>query len=171
MKKLVIILFLVPFLGLGQKDSATHTIALAFSKVDFTGNWAINLKKTDYGQAPEWILPRSIEIKQKIDVIIIQSKAYDKQMVQHYYLEKIPFEGRLAETITYSNNKRMVSLNWNYDEKGFVLSVQLIMQDGKSPPAFTELWYLENGGKTLVIDRRATRADDFNVKAYYNKTK
>jgi hypothetical protein len=94
---------------------------------------------------------------------------YDDQMDQHYYTETLPFDGTTTETITYGDNKRMVSMKWNFDNKGFMLSVRLAPSDGPSGTDFTETWSLENDGKTLVIDRIPAQANGYALKAYYDK--
>lgn len=116
-------------------------------------------------------MPRSLDVKQKADALIIEVKAYDNQRVQHYYTETIPFDGTTVETIIYSGTKRRVSLRWNNDNKGFVLTVRIIREDddGTTNTDFTETWSLENDGKTLVIDHEPAQLNDYTVKAYYDK--
>ncbi|HZY37571.1 MAG TPA: hypothetical protein VFE53_13030 [Mucilaginibacter sp.] len=155
-KAFIIVLLLLPLIGTAQKT-------------DFSGKWNLNLKKTDLSRIPNWLPTRSFEIKQKNDVITIEAKMYDDQMDQHYYTETLPFDGTTTETITYGDNKRMVSMKWNFDNKGFMLSVRLAPSDGPSGTDFTETWSLENDGKTLVIDRIPAQANGYALKAYYDK--
>jgi hypothetical protein len=155
-RALVLILWLLPFISMAQKTV-------------FSGKWDLNLQNTDFQQAPDWLFPKSIEIKQKNDLIIIEAKIYDNQRLQHYYTETISFDGTTSETITYDNNKRMASLKWKEDNKSFVLSVRPVTAEDQSGPDFTETWSLENDGKTLVVNRMATQANDYNIKAYYDK--
>jgi hypothetical protein len=155
-RSLVLILLLLPFISMAQKTV-------------FSGKWALNLRKTDFKQAPDWIAAKSFEITQKNDVIVIQAKVYDQQMVEHYYTETIPFDGTTSETGTYNRNKRIVSMKWDYGDKTFVLSIRSVTGDDGSGKDFTETWSLENEGKTLVVDRVATQGDDYSIKAYYDK--
>jgi hypothetical protein len=155
-RALVLILSLLPFVSIAQKT-------------DFSGKWELDMRTTDFERVPEWLVPKSFEVKQKKDVIIFEVKIYDNQGVQHYYTETISFDGTTSETITYDNNKRMASLKWNADNKSFVLSVRPVTSDGQTGFDFTETWSLENDGKTLVVNRIATQANDYNIKAYYDK--
>jgi len=159
MKRLLMsILLLFPLISMAQKTN-------------FSGKWNLNLQKTDFKRAPDSIVPRSFEIMQKNDAIVIQAKVYDKDRLQHYYSETISFDGSKQETIIYADYRRIVSISWNADNKGFVLYVRLRNEDEDNPSSsdFTETWSLENDGKTLVVDREATQANDFSIKAYYDK--
>ena len=155
-RALLIILLLWPLLSMAQK-------------ADFSGKWNISSKKTDISQVPDWLPTRSFEIKQKNDEITIAAKFYDDQMTQHYYTETLPFDGTEVETITYGDNKRFVSLKWRFDDKSFTLSVRPATSDGSTSADFSETWSLENDGKTLVVERNATQANGYHLKAYYDK--
>jgi len=155
-RSLVFLLLLLPVLSMAQKT-------------DFSGKWELNLRKTDFKQAPEWLVPRSLEVKQKTDAIIIQARIYDKEMVGHYYTETLSFDGTTRQTATYGSNKRTVSLKWEYGDKSFVLSVHAVTDGADAGSDFTETWSLENDGKTLVLDRVATQYGDYSIKAYYEK--
>ncbi|MFI5163363.1 MAG: hypothetical protein ACHQHN_18940 [Sphingobacteriales bacterium] len=139
----------------------------------FTGKWEIDMKKTDFERVrvPIWLLPRSVEIKQKKEVVVIDSKWYDQQMKQHYYTEYLPLSGSSYELILANGGKRVVSLNPNNQGTGFVLSVRMFKPDGDQDKDFTETWAMEDNGKTLTIDRKAQQANDYSIKAYYNKIK
>ena len=139
----------------------------------FTGKWEIDMKKTDFERVrvPIWLLPRSLEIKQKKEVVTIDSKWYDQQIKQHYYTEYLPLDGTAAELILADGGKRVVSLQPNYQGTGFVLSVHTLKSNGEQDKDFTETWALEDNGKTLTIDRKAQQANDYSIKAYYNRKK
>jgi hypothetical protein len=156
MKIFFILLWASPLIGIAQKT-------------DFSGNWSLNTRKTDFKQAPDWIMPVAFEIKQKKDQLVIQTKAYDKGMVQHYYTEYLPFNGSASEVMTWDDNKRNVSLHWNPIDSSITLSIRVIKSDNPSGASYTETWSLGDDGKTLIIDRQASQADGYNIKAVYNK--
>jgi hypothetical protein len=155
-RALILILLLLPFMSMAQKT-------------DFSGKWNLNLKKTDLTRVPNWLPTRSFEIKQKNDFITIEAKMYDDQMVQHYYNETLPFNGTTTETVTYGDNKRSVSLKWNFDNKSFTLLVRPTTNDGPTGADFTETWSLENDGKTLVVDHIPSQLNGYTYKVYYDK--
>lgn len=155
-KTLVLIFLLLPIMSIAQKS-------------DFSGKWNLNLKKTDLTRVPDWLVTRSFEIKQKNDAIAIEAKFYDEQMVNHYYTETIPFDGTTVETITYADNKRIVSLKWDFDNKSFALSVRPATSDGPTGFDFTETWSLENDRKTLVVSHSPSQGNGYDYKAYYDK--
>lgn len=156
MNRLFILIMLIPFAGVAQK-------------ADFSGKWSLNKRKTDFKQAPDWILPISFEIKQKKDMLVIQAKVYDKETNQHYYTESIPFDGKTSEVLLYNEDRRDVSLRWGYNDSSFILTIRFIKPDNSSGTTWTETWSLEDGGRTLAVDRVAQQADEYSIKAYYNK--
>jgi hypothetical protein len=139
----------------------------------FIGKWEIDMKKTDFERVrvPVWLLPRSLEIKQKKEVATIDSKWYDQQMKQHYYTEYLPLDGTSYELILADGDKRVVSMKPNDQGTSFVLSVHTLKSNGDRDKDFTETWSLEDDGKTLTIDRKAQQANDYSIKAYYTKIK
>jgi hypothetical protein len=139
----------------------------------FTGKWEIDMKKTGFEQVqvPIWILPRSLEIRQKKEVLTIDSRWYDQEVKQHYYTEYLPLDGTAAELILADGGKRVVSLKPNGQGTGFVLSVHTLKPGGDQDKDFTETWALEDEGKTLTIERKAQQANDYSIKAYYTKHK
>ncbi len=156
MKKILILAIFSPLISLAQKT-------------DFSGKWSLNLRMTDFGRVSEWNVPRSYDIKQQKDAMIIQAKFFDDQMEPHNYTERIPFDGKTTETLTYGDNKRVVSMKWNAASDGFMLTVQMKTTDGQSVPIFTEIWSLNDGDKSLEVDREPTQAEDYSIKAYYDK--
>ena len=155
-RSLLLMLLLWPFLSMAQQT-------------DFSGKCDLNLQKTDFEHAPDWLMPKSLEIKQKSNALVVEATIYDEHRMQHYYTETLSFDGTNSTTFTYDNTRRIVSLKWNLDNKSFVLSVRPVAGDDQEGFDFTETWSLENDGKTLVLDRVATQASDYNVKAYYDK--
>src|ERR1700734_3457465 len=139
MKRLFILILLIP-------------LACAAQKADFSGKWSLNTRKTDFKQAPDWIAPFSFEIKQKKDMLVIETKIYDKESNQHYYAESIPFDGTTNEVLLYNDNRRDVSMRWSYNDSVFQLTVRIIKPDNPSGTTYTETWSLQDGGKTLVVD-------------------
>lgn len=170
-KKRSIIFLLSVFIGLLATSAgyAQQTSALAV----FTGKWEIDMKRTDFERmrVPVWILPRSIAIRQKKEVLTIDSKWYDQQMQQHYYTEYLPVDGTSYELILADGGKRVVSLKPNGQGTSFVLSVYTLRSNGDRDKDYSETWALEDDGKTLTIDRKAQQANDYSIKAYYTKIK
>jgi hypothetical protein len=103
-------------------------------------------------------------------MLVIQAKVYDADMVQHYYDESISFDGKTNEILLYNQNKRDVSMRWaSNNDSSCILTVRIIKPDNPAGITYTETWSLQDGGKTLVVDRVSPLADEYSIKAYYKK--
>ena len=156
MKKLFFLLLFVPMLGVAQLAG-------------FSGKWSLNTKKTEFKQVPEYVLAVSLEVKQKKDMLVAQYKMYDKEGTQHYYEQSMRFDGKMEEVLLYNDERKQVTMRQGSNESSFLLSVRVIDAGNPAGRTYTETWSLEDGGKTLVVDRVAPLADEYSIKAYYSK--
>ena len=95
----------------------------------------------------------------------------DEQLTAHTYAETLPFDGAAVATdVQYNKTRRSASLRWNSDGLGFVVASSAT-KDGQAGSKVTENWSLDDGGKTLVIDRHVVQPDGFAyfTKAFYDK--
>lgn len=158
MKKLILLLLL---------SSAVSAFA---QKTDYSGNYVINKSKIDFGQAPEWILPKKIQIIQGKGQMIIIRTLLNQQMEE---------QASVTDTLSYDSTpfldnqrtpKRRTRLKWQR-EQSFVVTRESIGADDKLLVSGTEICTLEDGGKTLVINRSIEQADGmkYSIKAVYEK--
>jgi hypothetical protein len=138
-------------------------------QANFSGTWVIDKERTVFGDVPQWILPTELMIAQKTDTLTVASMVMDPHMTVHTYSEAFPFNGGKTEVITYNGTKRDGSLKW--DDQNIMISIESIMADNESGSSITEKWSLENGAKTLVVDRTTIQTNGrvYNIKGYYNK--
>jgi hypothetical protein len=137
---------------------------------DFSGNWMVNKSKTQFGNAPEWILPKWFSVEQKQNAISIERTQADDSMKQRSFKESLSFDGTESTSETYKHAKIMSILKWNEDGKTFSLSAHSLDENNKAGASYSEVWSLEDNGKTLVIDRDVTQANGYkyNIKAFYD---
>jgi hypothetical protein len=147
MKKLIILLLL------------SSSITAFAQKANFSGNWLINKSKVDFGEAPEWILPRSFKIVQTADRLFIS-----RILLKGDLTEQAPINDTLSfDGSAFKNPLEAVSIHWLNDQS-FTLN-------RKSNSEVNETWTLEDGGKTLVINRDVKQSNgmQYQIKSVYDK--
>jgi hypothetical protein len=138
-------------------------------KVNFSGSYWINKQKTEFGQAPQSVLPVKLEIKQEKAQITIKRTTVNDQQQESGYTETLSFTGADNEVKLPSGSTRKASLKWQ-DDQHFILKSQAVTSDSNPGLAATENWSLTDNGKTLVIDRSVQQPNGLNytIKAYYD---
>jgi hypothetical protein len=139
----------------------------AFSqKTDYSGNWMINKSKTDFekSRAAEWVVPSILKIEQASDKLILTRISVNAQSEeQPAIVETLSFYGTPFQRKSGDATTVTTSLKWTSDES-FTLK-------SKGVSTASEIWTLENGGKTLVVDRSVEQADEgkYTIRCYYDK--
>lgn len=160
---ITIVILCVAFLGSASEG---------FDKqVNFSGTWSIDKTKTDFGSAPEYVLPRSFKIDQLKDMITIERVLLDGQLTEHPLKEILPFSEVPVETVTYTGGKRNSILKWNEDHNGFELSTKSMAASGAPGLIIKETWTLRDDGKMLSIERYVEQPNGqkYTIKGYYDK--
>lgn len=143
--------------------------AFAQKKTDFTGTYRVNEEKVNWGPAPKFILPRYIKVEQQKDRVIIARTALNQQLQEQVpVVDTILFNGAVFNKKNANGTKTESSLKWN-DDKSFVLTRKSVGADGELSGSVTEIWSLEDGGKTLFVDRDIHGRVNYQTKAYFNK--
>lgn len=138
---------------------------------NFTGKWLLNKSKTDFGQAPEFVLVRSYTVSSTEKAITIERIALDPQMVEHPATDTLSFDGKEASSTTYSGSKRTASFKWNDDKKSFTILSNSINKEGNPGAKVTDIWSLSPDNKTLTVERTVVNADgsSYPIKGIYDK--
>lgn len=147
---------------------ATNT--LFAQSTNFSGKWQINKTKTDFGQAPEWVLPKIYAVSNGKSAFIISRVTLDAQLNEHPSTETLTFDGKEALSTLYNGSKRTSSLKWSADQQSFTITASSVMNTNPGPK-ISDTWSLSDNGKTLVIDRTVVNPDGgtYSLKAYYDK--
>lgn len=170
MKKLVYIVLILFAVSASAQSSDTATVKVSIApQVDFTGTWKLNYTKTDFGQAPKWILPSGFTVKQGKESVLIVSTLLDTALAAHFVSETLPFNGQAVTTTIAANVQRTASLHWP-NPNSFVIS-STATNEGKPGNQVTDSWALTDGGKTLILDRKVIQSNGFTYtsKAFFDK--
>ena len=153
MKKLLIMLLIC------------SSITAFAQKTNFTGKWLINKSKIDFGQAPEWIVPKSIQIEQGTDKITVTKTNLNPELKDLVPVtDRLTFDSKPFERTTAAGLLVTSSLKW-LNDSSFTISLKTTKQQA------TETWNLEDSGKTLTINREVEQTDGlkYTVRCFYDK--
>jgi len=155
--RLFLLFIISSFTGFGQRT-------------DFSGSWTINKTKIQFGEAPEWVLPKGFTVVQNKNTISIERILLDEQMKEYPFTEVLNYNGADSVNTTSLGTKKTTSLKWNGDGNTFVLTSRSVKANYLPGNSTVETWSLEDD-HTLVIDRHVEQADGskYDIKAYYEK--
>src|ERR1700733_11884929 len=98
--------------------------AVAQQKTDFSGNWLINKDKTNFGSAPEWIVPKSIKTDQQAGKIVIAKVSLNAQSEeQPAVVSTLAFDGTPFSRIQTNGPDVISTLHW-LDDKSFTITIK-----------------------------------------------
>jgi hypothetical protein len=141
----------------------TSTAAFA-QKTNFSGNWKLDTTKTQFGQAPKYMIPWKIKVDQQADDIVIMRTPLDTAMQEQAVVkETLNFNGSVFQQLSGGKNVT-TKIVWP-DDHSFTLT-----RNGSLNA--TETWTLEDDGKTLFIDRFVEQTSNgfkYEIKCYYDK--
>ena len=139
-------------------------------KVDFSGTYMMNKKETNLGPAPEWILPRYIKVEQQKKKTVIARTGLSQQLVeQPPVADTLAFDG--AAFLRKSAGYNAIStLKWDSDTS-FVVVRKNVNDMNIVVGTITEGWTMENGKKTLVVNRSVEQANGmkYTTRAVFNR--
>jgi len=144
-------------------------ICVSFSafaqKTNFSGTWKLNKEKTEFGEAPIWIVPQSLTVTQQSDhLVLTRTSLNDQNKEQEPISETLTFNGKPFER-TATGKTITTTVQWT-NNQSFNLE-----RDGTTKA--TETWMLADSGKTLVIDRAVVQISNgykYSIKCYYDKS-
>src|ERR1700740_1018010 len=123
------------------------TLTTFAQKSNFSGNWTLDKNKTDFHGAPEWVLPRYLKVEQQADKLTLTRTAVNEDMEEQMPVtETLSFDSTPSIRKSDSGPEVTTTLKWTND-----MSFTLIRKGAQEA---TEDWWLEDGGKTLVLNRK-----------------
>ena len=133
-------------------------------KLNFTGDYEVDLSKTDFGTAPQYVLPKKIKIEQANDKIIISRVQLDQNLAeQKPIVDTLTFDGKSFSRKNTSGTLTSSKLSWA-DNNTFKVEI-----NGKSNTI--EIWKLDISSHMLVLDRTVDQNDGFKYRVTGNYTK
>ncbi|MBS1524860.1 MAG: hypothetical protein JST19_04375 [Bacteroidetes bacterium] len=145
-----------------------------FAQEKFSGQWTINTAKSDFGGAPAFTMPASINLNQKNDSLLVEFNGADRNGQAYTASARYKLDGTVVEKTTVEGGKLKASMKWTGDHKGFIKSQEYFSSSdaGKVYRSVNETWKVAPDG-TLTIQQNTRIADkpesNYIIKAVYQK--
>lgn len=142
-------------------------------KANFSGSWALNEGKSDFGQRGARFAVKTIKADQKADAIAITRTSPSFNGGEDVTTtENLTFDGKEVQSTGVANSTKKSTLKWAEDGQTFTITSNTSMERNGQTFEFssTETWSLSDGGKTLTINvvSKSPRGET-TTKAVYDK--
>jgi hypothetical protein len=153
------------------------SILVSFStkedRLNFSGSWAFNEGKSDFGQRGARFATKTIKVEQKDDAITITRTTPSFQGGDDVTTtETLGFDGKEVQGTGFGGSVRKSTLKWAGDAQSFAISSTTTGERNGQSFTFsgTDTWTLGDGGKSLMITSvRTSQQGDVTTKAAYDK--
>lgn len=142
------------------------------AQTNFSGSYRLDKSKTEFDEAPDWIIPQGYQITQNNGDVTIVRDLLDPQLKQQRDTLRLKADGGVFHNDSYSGKKQSFTLKWDADQKGFVVTLHSVTPEGDVFADKTEHWTLSDEGKALSIVLDANQVSNgfkYTVKGYYSK--
>jgi len=142
-------------------------------RANFSGNWVINIEKSEFGKAPLYTVSKELKIEQKEDSLNIV--AYSTNQIGEDNppaLTKYKLDGKPTSKITEDKRKMITTIQWSGNSRIFTKTSHFSLPNNESQEDYirTDIWQLSDDGKTLIIERNVeSKGGKYFIKAIYDK--
>lgn len=142
--------------------------------VNFTGKWNIDISVSNFGEAPLFVVPAELSVRQNKDTIYLSAINIDANGNKLYPSAKYPLNGSKVEKEYQAGVKLVGSFQFSEDQKQ-LLKDQAYTNATNGKVAFRkvkEVWTLSQDGQYLTIKQTVeiVNGDGYKVKAVYKKS-
>jgi len=136
---------------------------------DFSGHWQLSKTKNNLKKLSETFVSNALNVTKNENALVVERTRVNKEMKESHYSEEFMLDGTSTRTMV-KQFPEVDSLESNPDIPALTLGMCLKVATAMSLN-FTETWTLEDGGKTLVVDRQQNMSGTAmkGVKVYYDK--
>ena len=154
-------------------SAALVSFSTKADRANFSGSWALNEGKSDFGQRGARFATKTIKVDQKADAITISRTSPNFQGGDDITTtETLSFDGKESSSTVIGTATRKATLKWADDGQSFVISSTTSGERNGQSFTFTgtETWALGDGGKSLTLTSvRTTQQGEVTTKAAYDK--
>jgi hypothetical protein len=157
------------------KLSATLFLLLVsaglFAQVNFTGTWAFNESKSNFGNSQFRFAATAMTVVQNGNDMTVESTMPSRDGGDMKTNDKYTLDGKVCENPMF-NSVRKSTLTWSEDKSSLTIaSVMNFERDGQSQDfKITAIWKLAEDGKVLLIESTFPSPDgDIKTTVAYDK--
>jgi hypothetical protein len=152
--------------------ASTAFFAFRPAPTNFSGTWALNEGKSEFGQFGSRGAPSKIVVDQKADAIAIDRTGSNFQGETVTSTESLGFDGKEVESTFLGSAKKKSSMKWAADQQSFTVGYNILFGQGDRTFELkgTETWTVSADGKTLTIGNAgSTSQGEFSNKMVFDK--
>jgi hypothetical protein len=152
--------------------ASTAFFAFRPAPTNFSGTWALNEGKSEFGQFGSRGAPSKIVVDQKVDAIAIDRTGSNFQGETVTSTESLGFDGKEVESTFLGSAKKKSSMKWAADQQSFTVGYNILFGQGDRTFELkgTETWTLSADGKTLTVaNTGSTPQGEFSTKMAFDK--
>ena len=140
---------------------------------NFSGSWALNEGKSDFGERGARFATKAIKVEQKGDAITITRTSPSFQGGEDVTTtETLGFDGKEVQGTGFGGSVKKSTLKWAADEQSFAISSTTTGERNGQSFTFnaTETWTIGDGGKSLTVTTvRTSQQGEVTTKGAYDK--
>ncbi len=140
-------------------------------KVKFTGTWALNESKSDFGEYGRMMASNKLIIIQKRKTLSIERFSTGPSGEEYNVVENYTLDGVECENPIFEQSKKKSTVTWSDDKQSLTINSRLELEfEGQEMIIDTiEILSLNDDGNTLVIKATAiTDYGDMKVEFIYD---
>lgn len=130
------------------------TAAFVIRKADFKGDWTLNESKSKFGESRFRMAPAKMKVSGEGESLTIDKTSNTPNGETVNTSEKLTFDGKAAESTVFGSAKKSSTATWSAN--GEEMTINSTISGERNGQTFefktTEVWKLQDGGKTLSID-------------------
>jgi thiol-disulfide isomerase/thioredoxin len=136
-------------------------------QTDFSGHWQLNTNKTHSGGSLQG--SSALTVTKSDTALLIDRTNVNEEKQQKHYSQQFRLDGSSTQTTTSSGSLETDSIVNSPDIPALTLGMST--KKFNIDVSITETWTLDDGGKTLVVDRQVVvpGLGKVEVKGYYDK--
>jgi len=154
-------------------SAALVSFSTKADRANFSGGWALNEGKSDFGERGARFATKAIKVEQKGDAITITKTSPSFQGGDDVTTtETLGFDGKEVQGTGFGGSVRKSTLKWAAGDQSFAISSTTTGERDGQTFTFkaTETWTLGDGGKSLTVTAvRTSQQGEVTTKAFYDK--
>jgi len=142
-----------------------------FAQSNFSGTWAFNESKSDFGDSQFRFAATTMVVTQAGNVLTVESTMPGRDGGEMKTTSKYNLDGTVSENPMF-NTTRKSTVAWSADKASMTIaSTMTFERDGESREMkSTETWKLTDGGKVLMLESvRPGRDGEMKTTVAYDK--
>jgi hypothetical protein len=147
--------------------------ASLFAQTNFTGTWALNESKSNFGNSQFRMAATSMVVAQDVKLLTVDSTRPGRDGGEMKQTSKYNLDGSVSENPGFGNNVSKSTVAWSADKTVMTIATTMTFDmNGESRTMnSSQAWKLTEGGKVLMVDNVRTGRDGNEVKttAAYDK--